>query len=64
VFSYLPLPAGMTEKEFTYGYRGEGYRSGNYYTKYISGNPKFYTYDKMYGKMVYTPFWNVVKQTY
>jgi len=33
------------EQLMTYGYKGEGWKSGNYYTKYISKNPKFYTMD-------------------
>ena len=47
-----------------YGYAGEGWKSGNYYTKYISTNPKFYTKDKFYGKVIYTPFWNIMHNSY
>ena len=52
------------KRRLTYGYDGDGWKSGNYYTKYISNNPKFYTKDKYYGKPIYTPFWNEMKQTY
>ena len=48
----------------TYGYQGEGWKSGSYYTKYISNNQKFYKIDAFYGKKIYTPFWNVIKETY
>ena len=48
----------------TYGYAGEGWKSGSYYTKYISNNEKFYKLDGFYGKKIYTPFWNVVKEQY
>ena len=47
-----------------YGYAGEGWKSGAYYTKYISPNPKFYTKDSFYGKEIYTPFWNVMRNSY
>ena len=38
----------LSEREMKYGYEGEGWKSGSYYTKYISQNPKFYTKDKWY----------------
>ena len=44
-----------------YGYDGEGFKTGNYYTKYISSNPKFYQKDGYYGKQIYKPFWNHIR---
>ena len=58
------MPAHMSEKEAMYGYKGEGWKSGNYYTAYISMNPKFYSVDKVYGRKIYTPFWNEMKEAY
>lgn len=52
------------EKFLKYGYTGEGFKAGNYYTKYISTNSKFYTKDKFYGTEIYTPFWNHMRNKY
>lgn len=54
----------LSEREMKYGYDGEGWKSGSYYTKYISMNPKFYTKDKWYSKEIYTPFWNTMRSVY
>ena len=48
----------------TYGTNGDGWKSGQYYTAYVSQNPKFYSIDRTYGKKKYTPFWNIVKEKY
>ena len=41
-----------------------GFKSGNYYTSYVSPNPKFYTFNKWYGFEIYTPFWNHMQNKY
>ena len=60
----MTLPPGVSEKMAMYGYNGDGFRSGNYYTSYVSANSKFYSTDKYYGRKIYTPFWNHLKQQY
>ena len=52
------------DRLMTYGYAGQGWKSGSYYTNYISNNQKFYKIDSFYGKKIYTPFWNIIKETY
>lgn len=54
----------MSERMMVYGYDGKGWKNGNYYTSYISSNPKYYTRDKFYGKEIYTPFWNIMRNQY
>ena len=41
-----------------YGYDGLGWKSGKFYTKYVSKNPLFFQKDAVTGKSIYTPFWN------
>lgn len=56
----------MSDREMVYGYDGVGWKNGNYYSSYISPNPKFYTKHSWYGKEleIYTPFWNIMTGKY